>query len=183
MQAARRLFVERGYHATRPQDIAREAEVGNGTFYLHFNDKRDIFLAFSDEACAELEAMVEPLLLDTSVPLTQRLRTCLFAVIEHGEQNKGLMRTALMDLSIIDPGEHPAEIPRDRLAAMIARVLTPELSQSATPGTDGLLLSHALVGMVEQAGSYSERRGVPPEVLVDTIIRLLLGGFVPGART
>jgi autotransporter-associated beta strand protein len=58
----------------------------------------------------------------------------------------------------------------------------PEINQSATPGTDGLLLSHALVGMVEQAGSYCERRGVPPEVLVDTIIRLLLGGFVPGAR-
>ena len=49
---------------------------------------------------------------------------------------------------------------------MIARVLTPEISPSATPGTDGLLLSHALVGMVEQAGSYCERRGVPPEVLV-----------------
>ena len=30
--SARKLFVERGYHATRPQDIARDAGLGHGTF-------------------------------------------------------------------------------------------------------------------------------------------------------
>ena len=99
-----------------------------------------------------------------------------------GRITSSLMRTASSASTARTAVFQPAEIPRDRLAAMIARVLTPEINQSATPGTDGLLLSHALVGMVEQAGSYCERRGVPPEVLVDTIIRLLLGGFVPGAR-
>src|SRR5580698_8229795 len=54
--AARKLFVERGYHATRPQDIAREAGLGHGTFYLHFPDKRASFLAFVDEARQELKA-------------------------------------------------------------------------------------------------------------------------------
>src|ERR1700758_5147754 len=57
-KAARRLFVERGYHATRPQDIAREAGLGHGTFYLHFPDKRASFLAFVDDARQELDAYV-----------------------------------------------------------------------------------------------------------------------------
>src|SRR6201996_3102074 len=52
--ATRKLFVERGYHATRPQDIAREAGLGHGTFYLHYPDKRACFLAFVEEARAEL---------------------------------------------------------------------------------------------------------------------------------
>src|ERR1700744_2582769 len=52
--AARKLFVERGYHATRPQDIAREAGLGHGTFYLHYPDKRACFLAFVEEARQEL---------------------------------------------------------------------------------------------------------------------------------
>src|SRR4029077_1614264 len=55
-KAARRLFVERGYHATRPQDIAREAGLGHGTFYLHYPDKRACFLSFVEEARAELDA-------------------------------------------------------------------------------------------------------------------------------
>ena len=48
-RAARKLFVERGYHATRPQDIAREAGLGHGTFYLHYPDKKACFLAFVDD--------------------------------------------------------------------------------------------------------------------------------------
>src|SRR3569623_1180633 len=55
-RAARKLFVERGYHATRPQDIAREAGLGHGTFYLHYEDKRACFLAFVDDARRELDA-------------------------------------------------------------------------------------------------------------------------------
>ena len=54
-RAARKLFVERGYHATRPQDIAREAGLGHGTFYLHYPDKRACFLAFVDDAREELD--------------------------------------------------------------------------------------------------------------------------------
>src|SRR5271154_1948967 len=57
-KAARKLFVERGYHATRPQDIAREAGLGHGTFYLHFPDKRACFLSFVEEAREELDAHV-----------------------------------------------------------------------------------------------------------------------------
>src|SRR5579871_1845751 len=53
--AARKLFVERGYHATRPQDIAREAGLGHGTFYLYYPDKRACFLAFVDDARRELD--------------------------------------------------------------------------------------------------------------------------------
>src|SRR5580698_915939 len=57
-RAARKLFVERGYHATRPQDIAREAGLGHGTFYLHFPDKRACFLAFVEDARNELDEYV-----------------------------------------------------------------------------------------------------------------------------
>src|SRR5580698_2683350 len=57
-KAARKLFVERGYHATRPQDISREAGLGHGTFYLHFPDKRACFLDFVDDARNELDDYV-----------------------------------------------------------------------------------------------------------------------------
>src|SRR5580698_6226996 len=57
-KAARKLFVERGYHATRPQDIAREAGLGHGTFYLHYPDKRACFLAFVEEARTEMDTHV-----------------------------------------------------------------------------------------------------------------------------
>ena len=50
LAAARKLFVSKGYHETRPQDIAKEADVAHGTFYSHYTDKREIFIAFANSS-------------------------------------------------------------------------------------------------------------------------------------
>lgn len=42
MEKALRLFTEKGVNNTSIQDIADEAGVGKGTFYLYFKDKYDI---------------------------------------------------------------------------------------------------------------------------------------------
>jgi len=39
------LFVERGYAATRLDDVAARAGVSKGTLYLYFNNKEDLFKA------------------------------------------------------------------------------------------------------------------------------------------
>jgi AcrR family transcriptional regulator len=41
--AALELFVERGYAATRLEDVARRAGVSKGTLYLYFDSKEDLF--------------------------------------------------------------------------------------------------------------------------------------------
>ncbi len=54
LRAARRTFGERGFHDTRVDDIARDAEVGRATFYLHFAKKDEVFAAIVDEIGREL---------------------------------------------------------------------------------------------------------------------------------
>src|SRR3954464_5854217 len=41
--AAREVFGERGYHAATVDDITRVAGVAKGTFYLYFQEKREIY--------------------------------------------------------------------------------------------------------------------------------------------
>jgi AcrR family transcriptional regulator len=48
LDAAARVFVRHGYHRALISDIAAEAQVGQGTFYRHFADKRAIFEALLD---------------------------------------------------------------------------------------------------------------------------------------
>ena len=43
--AALELFVERGFAATRLEDVARRAGVSKGTLYLYFDSKEDLFKA------------------------------------------------------------------------------------------------------------------------------------------
>src|ERR1700739_4507230 len=45
LAAALDLFVERGYAATRLDDIATRAGVSKGTLYLYFTNKEDLFKA------------------------------------------------------------------------------------------------------------------------------------------
>src|SRR5882724_5978510 len=81
-QAARKLFVERGYDATRPQDIAREAGLGHGTFYLHYPDKRACFLSFVDDARIELDDHLRTSRMQ-SADLEQRIAATLSAIYEY----------------------------------------------------------------------------------------------------
>jgi AcrR family transcriptional regulator len=45
LEAALNLFVERGYAATRLDDVARQAGVSKGTLYLYFTNKEELFKA------------------------------------------------------------------------------------------------------------------------------------------
>ena len=49
LQAAEQLFTRRGYSETNVSDIARIAEVGVGTLYHHFPDKRAVLLDLIDD--------------------------------------------------------------------------------------------------------------------------------------
>jgi len=56
IDAARRVFVAEGYHTPKISDIVTEAGTGQGTFYRHFVDKREIFDALVDEMLVDLAA-------------------------------------------------------------------------------------------------------------------------------
>ena len=90
-QAARKLFVERGYDATRPQDIAREAGLGHVTFYLHYPDKRACFLSFVEDARLELDSHVGAQR-SPGQSLEQRIAATLNAIYDYSDYHPGVLR-------------------------------------------------------------------------------------------
>jgi AcrR family transcriptional regulator len=54
MQAAVRVFADKGYHAATVRDIVNEAEVAIGTFYFYFPDKETLFVHLFEETAAFL---------------------------------------------------------------------------------------------------------------------------------
>src|SRR5688500_5228440 len=50
LAAALDHFVERGYAATRLEDVARQAGVSKGTLYLYFTNKEELFKAVVRES-------------------------------------------------------------------------------------------------------------------------------------
>lgn len=54
--AAVKVFAQKGFHATKMQDIADLADVGKGTLYEYFKTKDELFLAVYDKWMDDYEA-------------------------------------------------------------------------------------------------------------------------------
>lgn len=52
LRAARRCFIDNGYHPTRMDDIARAAELSKGGVYFHFKSKQEVFGQLVEEEFA-----------------------------------------------------------------------------------------------------------------------------------
>jgi len=93
-QAASELVVEKGYAAVTIDDIVERADVGRGTFYLHFKDKEQLVWRVIQE---DIDAL--------HMELNQKYRKVdlanlpfygYLAMFEHAQRNHALYR-ALMD--------------------------------------------------------------------------------------
>lgn len=177
--AARKLFVERGYHATRPQDIAREANLGHGTFYLYYSDKRACFLAFVDDARRELDVHLSAVRIPGQ-SLEQWIGATLHAIYDYSDCHPGVLRAAMTDESVIDAegvqampllvrwGMEWADMVRDAA-----------LAGSACNNYDPDIIGQAIVGALHQAGRESARGKLCRDMVVDNLTRFLVRALKP----
>tara|TARA_R110000824_G_scaffold110822_1_gene259048 strand:- start:87 stop:785 length:699 start_codon:yes stop_codon:yes gene_type:complete len=174
MAAARKLFVERGYHETRPQDISRAAGVGHGTFYLHFEDKLDCFLAFTDEAVDELGEFME---IHEAVgeTLEDDIRKRLAAIFEYSDENPGVLNAALTDISVLSTGDTGKKMPVDRWAEMWTAQMEHWIEAGeAFASLDTRMAGYLIVGAIRQGGAYGYLRRLEREEIVESITRLFV---------
>ncbi len=178
-RAARKLFVERGYHATRPQDIAREAGLGHGTFYLHYPDKRACFLAFVDDARAELDVYVRARRI-AGGSLEQVIAATLNAIYDYSDSHPGVLNAAMTDESVIDAEGVQAMPLLTRWGAEWAEMVRHAAADGkACSSYDAEIIGQAIVGALHQTGREASRAVRSREVLVANLTRFLARGLKP----
>ena len=175
-RAARGLFVAEGYHATRPQDIARAAGVANGTFYLHFTDKQQAFLDFAEQAQNELLALMSERLRGVSGGRERWEVTC-GAVIDFGSSHPGVLQAAFLDPVFIAPQDDNAWRMYDRLGHLLSMALQNEKEARDESGLDFELISHGVCGMLRHAMIYAGRRRLDRDKIVRDLSRFIDRGL------
>src|SRR5579871_4193618 len=177
--AARKLFVERGYDATRPQDIAREAGLGHGTFYLHYPDKRACFLAFVDDAREELDAYLRarrPL----GGTIEQTISSMLNAIYDYSETHPGVLGAAMTDESVIDAEGVQADPLLVRWGRGWAEIVREAMDEGAAADVfDADIIGQAILGAIHQAASEGARSGRTKRQVVDNLTRFLARALKP----
>ena len=169
-KSARKLFVERGYHATRPQDIAREADVGHGTFYLHFPDKRACFLAFVDDAREELDSYIRTRV-SRDRPMDVLIAGTLNAIFDYAETHPGVLNAAMTDEAVIDAEGAQAKPLLQRWGEDWAETVK---LHDAGREYDSAIVGQAIVGAIHQVAAEAGRSRRKRQEVIDNLSKFLI---------
>jgi AcrR family transcriptional regulator len=190
LDAARKIFAERGYHETTVEDITRAAGVAKGTFYLYFQEKREIFLAIIRDLLDTIKSIGggirEAAPDEHPLAFIKRTEDAALKLMEIFQDNRALARLAYRESMGMDPAldtmlrefyRETAEIDANNIrAAQQLGILRP---------CDPMLAAYAHIGMVERVLlTMLETPEIFPEPreLIRQMIRLAYEGMrAPGA--
>ncbi|HDH97275.1 MAG TPA: TetR/AcrR family transcriptional regulator [Proteobacteria bacterium] len=102
LEAAKKVFAEKGYHAAGVSDIIEAAGVARGTFYLYFKSKRDVFTALVEYIIQKIDSLVTPLPMDTPEQILPRLKETLLKVYGFFDSDRDLAALIIREATSLD---------------------------------------------------------------------------------
>ncbi len=176
LAAATRVIAEKGLNATKIADIAAAADVGVGTFYLHFATKDALHDALVEDAVAGLKAAVDAARAGVDDPQDEARRATQ-ALCRFASENREVFKL------VFGPGAaHHAVVRRaqELFAHDIEQTIRTGIERGVFGAVPPAIAAQALVGMSTQLLAWwTEHEAVPIEWLQDTIVTLTLRGLAP----
>ena len=185
MTAALDIFAEKGYHATKMEEIAEAAGLGKGTLYGYFSSKQDLFDSmvfwYLDQYFQSLEKDVDP-----EGPVADTLRTVIRNHIQILQRTRSSFMKILMDFSNMPRSQEEIlffhrEFLAGKVAAysrMFERAAARGELRNVSPVLCASFLMGALKGISENFLVNEEGAGMPaPEKLVEEITDFLCHGM------
>lgn len=156
LQAARDIFVARGFHAAAMDEIADRAGVSKPVLYQHFPGKRELYLALLDEQVIDLGQRMVTVLQATN-DNKERVHGAIATYFEfvdgEGEAFRLLWESDLRN----DPEVHDKV--EKAFAAIVSALADTINSESGAGSAQSKLLSAGLTGLAEiSARWWLERR-------------------------
>lgn len=91
IDAAGRLFMEKGYEATAVSDIVQDVNVAQGTFYYYFPSKEEILEAIIEKDMAALEDDVRAIAEDPHLDPAAKINAIVNSIIGISSSRKEIM--------------------------------------------------------------------------------------------
>ena len=182
LRAARDVLVEKGYHAAKIDQIATRAGVAKGTYYLYFEDKREIFAELVDGLVARIEAAI--VRVDEHADLGAQVRHNIRATIAVLAEDAALARIVLGPSSGLDAAfAQNVSSMHVRVVAILSRALRDGQALGVVAEGDTDVLAMFAIGALKEAvlraaGEGAELIPARRELLVHELARFLEQGFL-----
>ena len=175
LEAAEEVFTDVGYHDASIVRIAEAAGVANGTFYLYFSSKRDVF----DELVEELNRRVRGAMAEAAARGRTRAeseRLGFEAFFRFTAEHPGLYRV-IRQAEFVSPDTLRGHY--ERIAEGYARGLAAASADGEIAALDAEIVAWALMGAGELIGLrwilWGDTGEIPSRVYEETMRFLLRG--------
>jgi len=175
LDAATRLFADRGLHGVTSHEIARAAGVASGTFYLHFRDKTDVYRQIVFHAIEDLVRSVQQAVGAASGSVA-RQRARAEAIVAFAETNRDLIRI------IFSTDTEAASVEADALTSLSTGLearFRRERDEGAFPNDlDPVVCARAHVGMTAHLIDWwtQDPSRASREDVIETLVRMQFVG-------
>jgi AcrR family transcriptional regulator len=179
LRHAKRIFARKGYHRTNVADIISRARIARGTFYLYFQNKRDLFEELLEQVLGEMRHRIQRLRVGPGEPepveqLRTNLRRVLSFVLAERELTDILLNHSMgfdreLDLRIDDFYE--------KVADQIQRSLDLGIQMNLVRKCNTRAVAYCILGGIKEVVgqlSRNRRRDIGP--LVEEILDFGLRG-------
>ena len=128
--AARKLFVAKGFDDTTTREIALRASVGIGTLFVYAENKRDLLFLIVNEELEKIEQMAEATIEETASLLDNLLRVARIHY-EFFAQQPALSRLILREMAFYESGTQARRFQRtrERLIDLLGRITAAAMAQ------------------------------------------------------
>lgn len=179
LEAMVRVVGRDGYKQTSVADVIAEADVSRTTFYKHFEDKQECFLAAYDMLTERVLAEVMERC-DAGLPWVERVQAGLATLVEMFALDPELARTAIVEVAAAgadarrrhwDAISRFTEFLEEGEEEAGDRELPENIALMAAGAVSGLIFDELLTGRAERL----------PQKLPDLVFALLVPYIGPGA--
>jgi len=178
LAAATRVLAAKGFHDTKISDIAAAADVGVGTFYLHFPDKETLFDAVVDDTVVRLKATVDAARAHAADARDEMLAANA-AFFRFAQENREVFKIVFGHAAAYNDLIRRAQA---LFIADIEKTVRTGIARGLFAPLEPALVAQAMVGMATQMISWwTANESVPIETLIETTTTLALHGIAKGA--
>ncbi|HTW10073.1 MAG TPA: TetR/AcrR family transcriptional regulator [Acidimicrobiales bacterium] len=181
LDAAESVFAQLGYHEASIVKITEAAGVAQGTFYIYFESKQQVF----EEVVRDLNQRVRQAMTSASAGAATRLeaeRRGFAAFFKFTAEHPGLYRV-IRQAEFVSPSSMAQHY--ERIISGYVPQLEAAMGSGQVARTDPTVLAWALVAVGELAGMrwilWDDARQVPPEIFEElmAVVGRMLGAGPP----
>lgn len=190
LAAALAQFVERGFAATRLEDVARRAGVSKGTLYLYFENKEELFKAVVREHIVHAIGAAEQTVAEFEGHSAELLRAIL---MRWWDQIGATELAGITKLMMAEANNFPdlAQFYNEEVIARGNRLISSVLVRGVARGEfrplDPEVMTHVLTAPVLMLMMWTHRflpcdmPALDPQAYMEAFIGMALGGLLPPA--